>query len=247
MFVRSELKTQAKSIIKRKYFVMVLVSLIGAFACSSLFELQVEFETETAVLYLFNWMPIEVNFQKALMMALPLVIIGLLWLVFVSFPASAGVADYFKKASSDEEKFEDIWGTFKNNYGHNVKVMGLTRLRIFLWMLLLIIPGFMKMYSYYFVKFLLTDYPELEAREIMEMSEKMTKGIRFELFVFDMSFILWSFLAALISLFTYGLGGILVQPYVSQSEAQLYHWAKKNRLYDEVIVEEVLKDESNCI
>lgn len=247
MFVRSELKMQAKSIIKRKYFVMVLVSLIGAFACSSLFELQFELETESAVLYLFNWMPMEVNYQKALMMALPLVIVGVLWMVFVSFPAQAGIADFFKKASLDKEKIEDIWGVFKNNYGHNVKVMFLTELRIALWALLLIIPGIMKMYSYYFVKFLVTDYPELEADEIMEMSEKMSEGIRFELFVFDLSFILWSFLAAFISLYTFGLGGVLVQPYVSQSGAQLYHWVKENRLLVEVNIEEVTDDESNCI
>ena len=244
MFVRKELKTQAKEIIKRKYFVMVLICLIAAFLGSSIIDLDVNVEAETSIIYLFSWWPISVSYKKTLMMAFPLLIVTALWLIFVAYPIQVGVANYFKRATNDLEKFEDLWSSFKENYGHHVKVMFAMRIRILLWALLFVIPGLMKIYSYYFVQFLVTDYPDATPEELMEMSEKMTKGSRFEIFILNMSFFLWSLLATFISLFTYGLGGILLQPYISQTDAQLYQWAKINRLN---VSEDLIYDENDTI
>ncbi len=242
MFIRAELKNQAKAIIKRKYPVMVLVCLIAAFLGSSILNLELNTETETSVIYLFSWWPVSVSYEKALMMTVPLLAVSALWLIFVAYPIQAGKASYFNHAANNLEKFEDIWCAFKENYAHYVKVMFVMRIRILLWMLLFLVPGLIKLYSYYFVQYLVTDYPEASPEELMEMSEKMTKGIRFEIFVLNMSFILWSFLAAFVSLYTYGLGGILLQPYISQTDAQLYHWAKENRLNETEAIEDVQSD-----
>ena len=230
MFVRAELKEQAKAIIRNKYFHMVLVSLIAMFLTGSMLEISIDTETETAMMSLFDRVSFSVNYEKALLMAVPVGIVGLLWALLVVNPATVGVDCYFKHCTYDEEKFEDVWSGFKLNYGHNVKTLAIRELKVFLWTLCFIVPGIMKAYSYYFVPYLLSDYPELESDEILEMSEKMTKGIRFEIFVLGLSFFLWQLLAALTSWITLGLSGALLQPYVSQTMAQLYHWAKLNRL-----------------
>ena len=230
MFVRSELKSQAKMIVKRKYFTMVLVCLVSLFLSVSMLNVQYNVDNKTAIIYLFEMFSFSVNYDKAVMMAIPIVIIGILWRAFVVNPATVGVTSFFQHCSFDCEKFEDIWSGFKGNYAHHIKTMFVMDVRIFLYTLMLVIPGIMKSYSYVFVPYLLNDYPEKDTEEILKMSEQMAKGIRFQIFVLGLSFILWYVLAAVLSLFTFGMGQLFVEPYVSQTYAQLYLWAKENRL-----------------
>ena len=230
MFIRSELKNQAKAIMKNKYFHMVLVCLIASFLTVSVLSVSIDTTNETASVTLFQRMSMSVNYEKALMMALPVGIVGLLWGLFVRNPATVGIDCYFKRCTYDEESFDDVWSGFKYNYMHNAKVMALMDLKVFLWTLVFIIPGIMKAYSYYFVPYLLSDYPDCEADEIFAMSEKMAVGMRFEIFVLELSFILWNLLVSLTAFITLGLSAVLLEPYIQQTKAQLYHWAKANRL-----------------
>jgi len=247
MFVRAELKNQAKQIMRTRYFLMVLVCLIASFVAGSMIELNFDLEAQTAVLYLFGRFSFSVNYHRALMMAVPVGIVGLLWVFFVVNPAWVGIYSFFKHCSCAEEKIEDIWSGFKDNYAHNIKVMFMMRLKVFFWTLLFIIPGIMKSYSYYFVPYLLSDYPELDTEEILAMSEKMANGIRFEIFVLNMSFFWWELLAVLCAVFTFGLSGVLLQPYIYQTEAQLYHWAKEYRLFEHFESEDNSDDQSNLL
>lgn len=247
MFVRSELKSQAKAIMRSKYFQMVLVCLIASFLTVSMLDISIDTEEKRAVMTLFGRVSQSVNYQKALMMAGPVAIVGLLWNFFVINPATVGINCYFKHCTYNEESFDDLWSGFKYNYGHNVKVMAIMELKVALWTLLLIVPGVMKAYSYYFVPYLLSDYPDLEADEILKMSEKMAVGIRFDIFVLGLSFILWHFLVAFTAFLTLGFGATLLQPYINQTVAQLYHWAKENRLEVNKESEFVYGDESNIL
>ena len=191
-----------------------------------------------------------VEYETALMMAVPVGLVGILWLLFVAYPARVGMWNYFKHCTYDEESFDDMWSGFKTNYSHNVKVMALSTLKQLLWALVFIIPGIMKVYSYYFVPYLLSDYPDCDADEIFAMSEKMTNGMRFEIFALDLSFFLWELLVDFTSFITLGFGGVLLDPYIQQTRAQLYHWAKANRLEEhtdefvDVEVETVLENET---
>ena len=65
---------------------------------------------------------------------------------------------------------------------------------IFLWSLLLVIPGLVKYYEYYFVPYLTEDYPDQEPEDILAMSKQMTDGRKWELFVFDLSYLGWHLL-----------------------------------------------------
>lgn len=230
MFVRAELKKQAKAIMKDKYFHMLLVCLIASFLTVSVMDVTIDVETESAVLTLFNRLTMSVDYERAVLMAFPTFVVGILWALFVVNPATIGINCYFKHCAYNEESFDDVWSGFKYNYGHNVKVMAVMELKIFLWTLLFIVPGIMKAYSYCFVPYLLSDYPDLDADEILAMSKKMAVGVRFDIFVLELSFFPWFLLVVFTALPTLGFSGTLLRPYISQTMAQLYHWAKENRL-----------------
>lgn len=68
---------------------------------------------------------------------------------------------------------------------------------VFLWSLLLLIPGFIASYSYRQALFLLIEHPEMSAYECIKESKRLMKGHKAELFTLDLSFIGWLLLSAL--------------------------------------------------
>ncbi len=67
----------------------------------------------------------------------------------------------------------------------------LRTLYVFLWSLLLIIPGIMASYSYSMADYLLSRHPEMSASEALRESKRMMMGRRGNLFCLEMSFIGW--------------------------------------------------------
>ena len=102
------------------------------------------------------------------------------------------------------------------------KTMALTNflrtLYIFLWSLLLIIPGIMKSYSYAMVPYLLAETPTLAPQQALSRSKELMRGRRFDLFCLHLSFIGWDLLAAL----TLGIGHLWLNPYKEAANAAFY-------------------------
>ena len=92
--------------------------------------------------------------------------------------------------------------------------------------------------------YLLNDYPDKGSKEILEMSETMAKGLRWNMVVLWLSFFLWALGAGVVDLLIPGMGTILLLPYIYQTDAQLYQWAKRNRLN---VSEDLIYDESDTI
>ena len=91
---------------------------------------------------------------------------------------------------------------------------------IFLWSLLLIVPGIIAAYRYSMAQYLLITRPELGIMDCIRESKRLTSGWKGELFVLDLSFIGWSLLG-LIPV----LGWLLliwVTPYQQLSRLQYY-------------------------
>ena len=65
---------------------------------------------------------------------------------------------------------------------------------IFLWCLLLIIPGLIKSYSYAMTPYILKDNPEMKNNAAIEESMRIMNGHKLELFLLDLSFIGWALL-----------------------------------------------------
>ena len=95
---------------------------------------------------------------------------------------------------------------------------------LFLWTLLLIIPGIIKMYEYRFVPYILAENPDLNHNRVLDLSREMTAGEKMNIFILDLSFLGWFILGALF----FGIGILFVQPYYDSVNAELYYKLKKN-------------------
>ena len=120
----------------------------------------------------------------------------------------------------DHQPEADV-GTLFRYFKHwkRLTVANLLRgLYVFLWSLLLLIPGIYASYSYAMVNFILAENPELTAREALARSKEMMEGNRWRLFCLEISFIGWAYLCIL----TLGIGSLWLTPYQQASHAAFY-------------------------
>ena len=96
----------------------------------------------------------------------------------------------------------------------------LTGIFLFLWSLLLVIPGIIAAYRYSMAQFIFFDNPEKGALQCIRESKEMTRGYKGRLFVLDLSFIGWILLSVipLVSIFTV--------PYIAVTHANFYRQLK---------------------
>ncbi len=109
--------------------------------------------------------------------------------------------------------------------GWNGRVYGtliLMNVYIYLWTLLLIIPGFIKAYSYSMTSYIMVDNPELKYNAAIERSMAMMDGYKMKLFLLHLSFIGWTLLA----ICTAGIGFLWLIPYMQQTNAAFYEELK---------------------
>jgi len=141
--------------------------------------------------------------------------------VLVFNPLEMGGRKFFmQNALAKQDNISSFLDAFKSGYYGNVVVTMLVRdVKVFLWSLLLIIPGIVKAYEYRMVPYILAEHPELSYSEVLRISSEMMDGQKWNAFVLDLSFLGWIILAA----FTCGILNIFwVNPYVYATEAELY-------------------------
>ena len=101
-----------------------------------------------------------------------------------------------------------------------------TQLFVGLWTLLFIIPGVIKQLAWSQVPYILAENPGMTGKRAREISERMTDGKKWEIFVLELSFIGWILLGALAC----GVGTFFVMPYVDATYAELYAKLRQNAL-----------------
>ena len=94
---------------------------------------------------------------------------------------------------------------------------------VFLWSLLLLIPGCIKAYSYAMTPYILKDNPEMKNNAAIEESMRMMDGHKLELFLLDLSFIGW----AMLSILTCCIGFLWLTPYMNMARVNFYEDLKK--------------------
>ena len=94
---------------------------------------------------------------------------------------------------------------------------------VFLWSLLLLIPGCIKAYSYAMTPYILKDNPEMKNNAAIEESMRMMDGHKLELFMLDLSFIGW----VILSILTCGIGLLWLIPYINMAHVNFYEDLKK--------------------
>jgi len=107
---------------------------------------------------------------------------------------------------------------FVTGFVDNLLLGLISMIKVFLWSLLLVIPGIMKAYSYSMIYYVKNDHPAFTWKECLAASEQMMRGKRLNLFFLDLSFLGWILLMP----FTFGLGILWLAPYMEQSHAQFY-------------------------
>ena len=157
--------------------------------------------------------------------------------IFLLNPLHVGTRKYFLNNSYAAADVGLVGHAFQTNYKNIVKVCFFRDLYIFLWSLLLIVPGIIKAYEYRMVNYLLAENPNMETKEALETSRNMMYGNKWDSFVLDLSFLGWKILAVY---FTLGLLGIFyVDPYVAATDAELYKvLSGKTYGFDEYSMEE---------
>lgn len=98
------------------------------------------------------------------------------------------------------------------------KLYLLQGLYVFLWSLLLIIPGIIKAFAYSQAFYILGENPGMSANETLHRSDAMMKGHKMEYFILELSFYGWVLLTAL----TLGIAGIWVGPYMNATLTNYY-------------------------
>lgn len=109
-----------------------------------------------------------------------------------------------------------------------VKILGtylVMMVYMFLWALLLLIPGIIKAFSYSQTYFVLKDNPGIGINAAITKSRKLINGYKWRFFVLQLSFIGWGILC----LFTLGIGFLWLAPYMSASYAAFYDNLVKNQ------------------
>lgn len=250
MWSRKELKNRAKAVLREIYWGAFGVSIIIALAGGNSggggggnsHSRNSRDSVYSNIHYnnFINWNSISV--------ALGIFILIIFLRIFIGYCLEVGGRRYFvQSAQYRDNKKSFSFGFEGQNYMGIVKTMLLTKVFIFLWSLLLIIPGIIKSYAYRMVPYILADNPNIGVQKAITLSNEMTMGHKFDMFVLDLSFIGWYLLGAL----ALGIGVLFVMPYENATNAELYLVLRKNTLknnlcnYEDLLLTEPISDDNN--
>ena len=166
-------------------------------------------------------------------------ILSLAFSIFIANPLIVALRRYFIKARKKQStKINVVLDIYKKESWIRVAItMLLKDVFTILWFLT-IIGGFIKMYEYAMIPYILGDNPKMKWKEAFKLSKQMMKGNKWKLFVLDLSFLGWEIL----SLFTFGLLNIFyVNPYKVATNVELYEVLKKEAIENKFEYYEELK------
>lgn len=142
------------------------------------------------------------------------------WL-FVGNPLRVGACRFFIENNYYQHAAKPLHILFLyrvRRLRNSVKIMFLKTLYICLWFFT-IVGGFVKIYEYKMVPYILAENPGISAKDAFALSKLMMDGSKWHAFVLDLSF-LWQ---RVLSLLTLGIVGyVFLNPYIWQTDARLY-------------------------
>ncbi len=150
----------------------------------------------------------------------------LTWIVTIAlFPMDYAykVAFLDNLRSGKEVEVKNLFAGYKD-WGRIVSAMLLSNIFIFLWTLLLIVPGIIKCIEYSQVVYILKDNPQLGPDAAIERSIAMMYGHKWQYFKLVLSFIGWVLLVIL----TFGIAALFYTPYFCATAANYYEYVKED-------------------
>lgn len=132
-----------------------------------------------------------------------------------------------------DARFSDLFSQF-DRIGAGFCMRFLRHLYIFLWTLLLIIPGIIASYSYAMTPYIMVQHPEYGANEAIGISKELMYGNKWRFFCLECSFIG----LILSSILMLGIGFLWVLPYIEAANAAFYRDISGiNRVYETISVD----------
>lgn len=252
MWERSDLKAKAKVVLKKYYWKSVLVALIAFIltggmgqVANSASDLKDSFSTTFDENYTEDYEDDtfdsdigEISLIKNLFgdgfvllfvnSALLVVILSLIIKLFLVYPITVGKNNYFMGIIEKDKSLDSLLFSYKSGQLTNTIItMFAMDIFVYLWSLLLIIPGLVKSYEYRMIPYILSENPSIGRKRAFEISKNMMNGNKWDVFLLDLSFIGWYIL----SIITAGILSLLyVNPYVQSTNAQLYAYLREDAL-----------------
>lgn len=121
-------------------------------------------------------------------------------------------------------EFSQLFDGF-SNFANALVAYLLSALFIFLWTLLLIIPGIIAAMAYSQTFYILVDNKELSGLDAIRKSKEMMQGHKMRYFMLCLRFVGWFIL----SILTLGIGLLWLIPYATVSFAHFYDDLKQNQ------------------
>jgi uncharacterized membrane protein len=160
-----------------------------------------------------------------IMATVTIFVTALLIRILLGYQLEVGGRRYFNESARRMDNSGCFRFAFRGrNYSDILLTMLLKDIQNFLWFLLFIIPGIIKAYAYRMVPFILAENPGIGCKRAIEISNKMTYGHKFDMFILDLSFIGWYLLGVL----ALGVGVFFVMPYQNATLAELYLVLRQN-------------------
>jgi len=245
VWTRGQLKTRAKAVLKLSYWKAFLVSLIiaisgaegrgggsGGRASSSNWG----YGSRKGINGIIDQLAV-MDLSVVITIVLLVLVMALAFRVFLGYALEVGGRRYFVQSAQYVFNLNELGFVFnKNRYINVMKTMLLRAIYNFLWYLLFIIPGVIMYYAYSMVPYILADNPNIGPKRAIEISNEMTDGHKFDMFVLDLSFIGWYLLGALLFL----IGVVFVMPYEDATKAELYLVLRQNAIDNGVCTAEEL-------
>lgn len=189
VFDRQELKKESRECIRNNVFNLLIGNLI--------------------VIVAVGPMNFIVGFGQVISIALMVLYIGL-------------CKFYINFIDNSKIDYSDIFFSFKqkdiNIYFVHLGTIVIKSILIFLWALLLVVPGVIKALAYSQVEYIRAEKPEKEIIACLRESEELMYGHKLEYLIFQLSFIGWFVL----SILTFGVLLIYVIPYYHTAMAKYF-------------------------
>lgn len=231
MWSRSELKQKAKAVLKGNYWTAFWISLVlviasggggGGGGSSYGSNNETTDSVTSSTPEISGWIILII-----ILVVLGILIFAAALRICVGYPLEVGGRRYFVRSAEYSDSKRCFGFAFEgSHYKGIVLTMLLKGVQNFLWYLLLFIPGVIKWYAYRMVPYILADNPNIGCKRAIELSNKMTAGHKFNMFVLDLSFIGW-FLLGMLALL---VGTLFVLPYYNATLGELYLVLRKNIL-----------------
>ena len=142
---------------------------------------------------------------------------GILTLV-IAGPMMLGFSIFILRLSRGQDvRLENLFEGFKN-LGNSIGAYLLYLVFVFLWSLLLIIPGIVAAISYSMTFYIMADDSNIGPLEALRKSKAMMFGNKWKMLLMALRFIGW----ILLSILTLGIGFLWLFPYISVTYAKFY-------------------------